>query len=62
MIDIDMVLTSIAFGIGILSAVLAFYYLWKDDQKQSEMTDHINRLDNRSDNKGDASNEIILAE
>jgi len=59
---IDFVLTSIAFGIGILSAFLAFYYLWKDHQKQSKMTNHVNRIENRPDNKGDAGHEIMLAE
>ena len=59
---IDLVLTSIAFGIGILSAFLAFYYLWKDDQKPSKMTDDVNRGENMPNSKGDAGNEIILAE
>ena len=58
---IDFVLTSIAFGIGIISAFLVFYYLWKDYQKQSKTTNHVDRIENGPDevhNKGDASNEI----
>lgn len=58
---IDVVLTSIAFGIGILSTFLVFYYLWIDGQKQSSTTNHVDRIENGPDdvhNKGDASHEM----
>jgi len=61
----DIVLISIAFGIVILCAFLAFYYLRKNNQKQSKMTDHVDRIENGPDkvhNKEDASKEIMLVE
>ena len=61
----DIVLISIAFGIGILCAFLAFYYLRKYNQKQSKMTDHVDGIENGPDkvhNKGDTSKDIMLIE